>query len=52
MDWGLAYHPYPLNLTEPEFWLDDGTGRITDSFSSPVVNFKTCMCLPITSSRM
>ena len=41
MDWGLAYHPYPLNLTEPEFWLDDGTGRITDSFSSPVVNFKT-----------
>lgn len=40
MDWGLAYHPYPINLTEPEFWLDDGTGRITESFDTQVLNFK------------
>ena len=24
MDWGLAYHPYSIPLTEPEFWNDQG----------------------------
>ena len=38
IDWNLAYHPYPLNLQEPEFWLEDA--RVTDSVDSPVVNFK------------
>lgn len=40
IDWGLAYHPYPIVLTEPEFWLDDGTGRITDSYDTQILNFK------------
>lgn len=38
IDWNLAYHPYPLNLQEPEFWLEDA--RVVDSVDSPVVNFK------------
>lgn len=40
MDWGLAYHPYPAPMTEPEFWDDDQTGLITNDFNSPVINFK------------
>ena len=39
IDWGLAYHPYPYPLTEPEFWDDAETGMVTDSFDSTVVNF-------------
>ena len=40
IDWGLAYHPYPAPMTEPEFW-DDGakTGLINDTFDSPIINF-------------
>ena len=26
IEWGLAYHPYPHPMTEPEFWDDDQTG--------------------------
>ena len=40
MDWGLAYHPYAIPLTEPEFWDDDQTGLIKYDVSSPVVNLK------------
>lgn len=40
IDWGLAYHPYPYPLTEPEFWDDDQTGMVNDTADSPVVNFK------------
>lgn len=40
MDWGLAYHPYSIPLTEPEFWDDDQTGLITYDSNSPVVNLK------------
>ena len=40
MDWGLAYHPYSIPLTEPEFWDDDRTGLITYDAGSPVVNLK------------
>ena len=39
MDWGLAYHPYPHPLSEPEFWDDAATGLITTDFNSPVINF-------------
>lgn len=39
MDWGLAYHPYPIPMTEPEFWDDGSTGLITNNFDSPVINF-------------
>ncbi len=38
MDWGLAYHPYSIPLTEPEFWNDAETGLIRDDASSPVIN--------------
>lgn len=40
MDWGLAYHPYSIPLTEPEFWDDDQTGLIKYDPSSPVINLK------------
>ena len=40
MDWGLAYHPYPCPMTEPEFWDDpQTTGLFTNDFNSPVINF-------------
>ncbi len=39
IDWGLAYHPYPYPLTEPEFWDDDEAGMTTQSEDSPIVNF-------------
>ena len=39
MDWGLAYHPYPYPMTEPEFWDDVNTGEVTQDASSSVVNF-------------
>lgn len=40
IEWGLAYHPYPYPMTEPEFWDDDQTGMVNDTSDSPVVNFK------------
>lgn len=45
MDWGLAYHPYPDPMTEPEFWddskvQDNGVSRVTDSADSYIVNFQ------------
>lgn len=40
IEWGLAYHPYPYPMTEPEFWDDDQTGMVNDTSESPVVNFK------------
>lgn len=39
MDWGLAYHPYPHPLAEPEFWDDADTGLVTRQYDSPVINF-------------
>lgn len=39
MDWGLAYHPYPHPLAEPEFWDDANTGLVTRDYNSPVINF-------------
>lgn len=45
IDWGLAYHPYPHPLTEPEFWDDDQTGAVLDSVDSPIINFKNLTVL-------
>lgn len=45
MDWGLAYHPYSIPMTEPEFWDDDQTGLITYDVNSPVVNLKNLSVL-------
>lgn len=45
MDWGLAYHPYSIPLTEPEFWDDDETGLITYDEESPIVNMKNLSVL-------
>ncbi|MBT9776930.1 Tat pathway signal protein [Clostridium sp. MCC353] len=45
MDWGLAYHPYSIPLTEPEFWDDDQTGLIKNDPSSPVINFSNLSVL-------
>ncbi len=39
IDWGLAYHPYSEPMTEPEFWDDFNTGKVTCYDDSPVVNF-------------
>ncbi len=39
IDWGLAYHPYSIPLTEPEFWDDWNTGLISWEETSPIVNF-------------
>ena len=36
--WGVAYHPYPQNLTKPEFWKDDT--RATYSDASDYCTFK------------
>lgn len=36
--WGVAYHPYPLNLTKPSFWIDDT--QATYSLNSKYVTFK------------
>ncbi len=38
IDWNLAYHPYSVPLTEPEFWDDGQTGLVTWSEDSPIVN--------------
>ena len=38
-DWGLAYHPYPYPLADPNFWDDYMTGEVTQSLDSPIINF-------------
>ncbi len=45
IDWGLAYHPYPYPMTEPEFWDDDQTGMVNQTADSPVINFKNLSVL-------
>lgn len=45
MDWGLAYHPYSIPLTEPEFWDDDATGLIYYNETSPVINMQNLSVL-------
>ncbi len=36
--WGVAYHPYPQDLTKPRFWSDDTSSTYT--MSSPYCTFK------------
>lgn len=36
--WGVAYHPYPQNLTKPDFWTDDN--QSTHNQNSKYVTFK------------
>ena len=36
--WGIAYHPYPQDLTKPEFWKDDASA--TYSLNSGYCTFK------------
>lgn len=36
--WGLAYHPYPQDLTKPSFWTNDT--RSTYTMDSPYCTFK------------
>lgn len=50
-DWGLAYHPYPYPMVEPEFWDDDQTGLVNNSDTSPVINFKNLTTLTDYFSR-
>lgn len=45
IDWGLAYHPYSVPLTEPEFWDDAETGLVTWSEDSPIVNISNLSVL-------
>ena len=39
IDWGLAYHPYPYPMVEPEFWDDGNSGELTKDENSPIINF-------------
>lgn len=40
IDWGLAYHAYPIPSVEPEFWDDAATGQVTNNVSTTkVINF-------------
>lgn len=36
--WGIAYHPYPQDLSKPKFWVDDT--RSTFSKTSDYITFK------------
>ena len=38
IDWNLAYHPYSMPMTEPEFWNDEETGLISSEVTSPIIN--------------
>ncbi|MDO4266414.1 MAG: DUF5722 domain-containing protein [Eubacteriales bacterium] len=45
IDWNLAYHPYSIPMTEPEFWDDSATGLTNWTETSPVVNFSNLAVL-------
>ncbi|MDA7916433.1 DUF5722 domain-containing protein [Verrucomicrobia bacterium] len=42
-EWGLAYHPYPENLRNPDTWEDH---NITYDFDSPLITPKNIEVLP------
>ena len=42
-DWSVAYHPYPQDLSHPDFWNDD---TAVDSFDTPRITFKNIDVLP------
>ena len=37
--WGIAYHPYPINLTRPAFWIND-VNQATYAKNSTYVTFR------------
>jgi hypothetical protein len=41
--WGVAYHPYPLDLRNPDAWNDSG---LTDDFDTPYITPKNIAVLP------
>jgi hypothetical protein len=42
-EWGLAYHPYPRDLRNPDAWKDEG---LTDDFDTPHITPKNIAVLP------
>ncbi len=38
-NWALAIHPYPYPLTDPNFWNDLSSGKVTNDLTSPVVSY-------------
>ncbi|HBJ33266.1 MAG TPA: hypothetical protein DDZ51_00595 [Planctomycetaceae bacterium] len=41
--WGIAYHPYPLDLRNPDTWNDTG---LTNDFDTPYITPKNIEVLP------
>ena len=42
-EWGVAYHPYPQNLRNPDTWDDD---QAVDNFTTPLITLKNIGVLP------
>jgi len=42
-EWGVAYHPYPQNLRNPDTWADT---LPTDDFDTPLITLKNIAVLP------
>ncbi len=42
-EWGVAYHPYPRDLRNPDAWKDEG---LTDDFDTPYITPKNIAVLP------
>ena len=42
-DWGVAYHPYPQNLRDPDTWLD---ADVTYDFDTPYITPRNLEVLP------
>lgn len=42
-EWGVAYHPYPRDLRNPDTWNDKG---LTDDFDTPYITPKNLEVLP------
>jgi len=42
-NWSIAYHPYPEDLTDAEFWKDE---KAWDSVDSDLITFKNIQVLP------
>lgn len=38
-NWALAIHPYPYPLTDPNFWNDLSSGKVTNDITTPVVSY-------------
>ncbi len=41
--WNVAFHPYPEDLLQPQFWRDK---HPTDNFDTPIITFKNIEVLP------